>query len=68
MDEHFWKEVELARKMTPDERVREGFRLFEQGCDYIVRSIEANFPEMHPNEVRRVRDRVIRQCKFWGVL
>lgn len=60
MDENFWREVERARRMTPDERIREGFRLFEQGRDYIVRSIESTFPDMPPDEVQRVRDRVIR--------
>jgi hypothetical protein len=68
MDEHFRKEVARARQMTPNERIREGFELFEQGCDYIVSSVEATFPEMRAKEVRRIRDRVIRQCKFWGIL
>lgn len=54
--------------MTPDERVREGFRLFEQGRDYIVHSLEQTFPEMPLEEVQRIRDRVIRQCKRWEIL
>ena len=68
MDEAWHREVERARRMTPDERMREGFRLFEQGRDYIDHSIEATFPEMPADEVRRIRARVIRQCKYWGVL
>ena len=68
MDEAWHREVERARRMTPDERMREGFRLFEQGRDYIDRSIESTFPEMPADEVLRIRARVIRQCKRWGIL
>jgi hypothetical protein len=66
--DEFLAAVERARQMTPDERIREGFRLFEQGRDYIAWSIESTFPEMTPDDVHRIRDRVIRQCKMWGIL
>lgn len=68
MDESTREQIERARRMTPDERVRECFRLFEQGRDYIVRSLEQTFPEMTLDEVQRIRDRVIRQCKRWEIL
>lgn len=68
MDESFYQEVERARNMTPDERMREGFRLFEQGRDYIVHSLEQTFPEMTLEDVQCIRDRVIRQCKRWEIL
>lgn len=68
MDESTREQIERARRMTPDERVREGFRLFEQGRDYIVHSLEQTFPEMPLEEVQRIRDRVIRQCKRWEIL
>lgn len=68
MDESTREQIERARLMTPDERVRECFRLFEQGRDYIVRSLEQTFPEMTLEEVHRIRDRVIRQCKRWEIL
>jgi hypothetical protein len=68
MDESTRQQIERARRMTPDERFREGFALFEQGRDYIVHSIEATFPDMPSDDVQRVRDRVIRQCKYWGIL
>lgn len=62
------KEIECATGTTVDERLREGFRLFEQGRDYIVGSLEQTFPEMSLEDVERIRDRVIRQCKMWGIL
>lgn len=68
MDESSHQEIERARNMTPDERMREGFRLFEQGRDYVVRSLEQAFPEITLEEVQRIRDRVIRQCKRWEIL
>lgn len=67
VDANFWREVERARKMTPDERIREGFRLFEQGRNYIVNSIQTTFPEATPEEVQRIRDIVLRSVHRWGI-
>jgi hypothetical protein len=67
MDERFWQQVERARRMTPDERLREGFALFEQGRDYIVNSIRTTFPDATEEDVRRIRDIVLRNCKLWGI-
>jgi hypothetical protein len=68
MDERFRAAVERARLMTPDDRLREGFRLYEQGHDYIVSSIRTTFPEASDEEVFRIRDIVLRRCKDWGIL
>ncbi len=68
MDESTRDQIERTRRKMPDERVREGFRLFEQGRDYIVRSLEQTFPEMPLEELQRIRNRVIRQCKRWEIL
>jgi hypothetical protein len=50
MDAIFWEEIERARRMTPAERIREGFRLFEQGRDYIVGSLEETFRRCLPKK------------------
>jgi hypothetical protein len=68
MDQSTREQIERARRMTSDERIREGFRLFEQGRGYIMRSIVATFPEMPADDVKRIRDRIIRQCKMWGIM
>jgi hypothetical protein len=68
MGDDWRNEIERARSMTPDERVREGLRLFEQGPEYIVRSIETTFPEMPAKDAQRIRDQIIRRCKFWGIV
>lgn len=67
MNDDFWKETELATGMTIDERLREGFRLFEQGHDYIVRSIQETFPEATEEDVQRIRDIVLRRARIWGI-
>jgi hypothetical protein len=67
MDERFWQQIERARKMTPEERIREGFALFEQGRDYIVSCIRTTFPDATEEDVRRIRDIGIRRCKLWGI-
>ncbi len=66
MDE-ILRAAKLATGMTADERLREGFRLFEQGRDYIVHSIQATFPDATPQEVQRIRDIVLRRVKAWGI-
>jgi hypothetical protein len=68
MDAEWHKAIERARLMTPDERLREGFRLAEQGREYIVNSIRHIFPDASEEDVRRIRDIVIRRVKAWGIL
>jgi hypothetical protein len=67
MDESFWREVERARRMTPDERVSEGFALFEQGRNYITDRIRQTFPDATPDEVDYIRRRVLKRAKEMGV-
>jgi hypothetical protein len=68
MDAEWHRAIERARLMTPDERLREGFRLAEQGREYIVKSIRQTFPDASDEEVWRIRDIVIRRVKAWGIL
>ena len=68
MDESFWQQVERAKEMTPDERIREGFRLFEQGRDYITTRIRSHFPDASEEEVRDIRQLVLRRADEWGVI
>jgi hypothetical protein len=53
--------------MTPDERVREGFALFEQGRDYIIRRIRETFPDATPEEVDIILRRILKRAKELGV-
>ena len=67
MDERFLHDIERARRMTPEERILEGFRLFEQGQAYIMNSIRSTFPEATDEDVLRICRIVIRRCKIWGI-
>jgi hypothetical protein len=67
MDDAIWKETERATGMTIDERLREGFRLFEQGRNYIVNTVGETFPDATPEEVERIRDIVLRSVRRWGI-
>lgn len=62
------KAAECATGMTADERIREGFRLFEHGRDYIVNSIRETFPDATNEEVERIRDIVLRRTRQWEII
>ena len=67
MDDSFRQQIERARRMTPDERVREGFALFEQGRDYIIRRIQESFPDATEDDLDRILRFVLKRCKWWGI-
>ena len=55
MDDSFWQQVERARKMTGDERVREGLALFDRAVRIMTDGIRHQFPDAAEEEVRRIR-------------
>lgn len=55
MDESFWQQVKRARGMTGDERVREGFALFDRALQLMADGIRHQFPNATPEEVNRIR-------------
>jgi hypothetical protein len=67
MDERWHQEIERARRMTPDERVREGFALFDQGRNYILQCIRESVPEATDADVDRILTFVLKRCKWWGI-
>ena len=48
------EEIEKARRMTPDEKLREGFRLYEEECRQLTDEIRREFPDADDKEVRRM--------------
>jgi hypothetical protein len=67
MDEHWREEIERARRMAAEERINEGFALFEQGMNYITERIQQTFPEATPEVVDYLRRRVLKRAKELGV-
>lgn len=55
MDESFWQQVERARRMTGDERIREGCALFDRALQLMTDGIRHQFPNATPDEVHRIR-------------
>ena len=55
MDGSFRQQVERARKMTGDERVREGLALFDRALKIMADGIHHEFPDASPEQVRRIR-------------
>lgn len=55
MDDSFWRQVERARKMTGDERVREGLALFDRAIRIMTDGIRHQFPGASEEEVRQIR-------------
>jgi hypothetical protein len=66
MDAGFWQQVERARRMTGDERFREGLALFDRALGLMSDGIRHQFPQATPSEIasiRRKRLAISRACE-----
>jgi hypothetical protein len=66
MDSGFWQQVERARRMTGDERFREGLALFDRALRLMSDGIRHQFPQATPAEIaaiRRERLATVRKCE-----
>ena len=68
LEVEFRERVRAARRMSPDERVRAGLKMFDDGCEEIRNQIRANFPDIHGAIVDRLVRHVIRFAERRGVL
>jgi hypothetical protein len=57
MDDSFWRQVNRARKMSPDERFREGLGL----CDRARRLMEAGVRHQFPKATMAEVSQILRQ-------
>jgi len=48
------EEVLRARKMSPEEKILAGPRLFELACQITMDGIRHQYPDANPAEVRRI--------------
>jgi hypothetical protein len=61
MDESFRQQIERARRMTGDERVRESLALWDRSVRIMTDGIRHQFPSASSNVVGRIRrDRLAR--------
>jgi hypothetical protein len=49
-----WEQIELARRMTPGERLRMGLDLFDRSCALMRAGIRHQFPQLDDAGVERV--------------
>jgi hypothetical protein len=54
MDESTRRQIERARRMTPDERFREGLALCDRTFRLMEDGIRHQFPQATPKEVQRI--------------
>jgi len=54
MDDSFRQQVERARRMTPDQRFREGLALCDRAFRLMTDGIRHQFPDATPEEVLRI--------------
>jgi hypothetical protein len=55
MDENFWRQIDRARRMTGEQRFREGLALVDRSLRLMEDGIRHQFPDATPEEVRRIR-------------
>lgn len=67
-DEAFRNRVREALKMSPDERILAGLKMFDDGCQEIRNQIRVSFPDADGAVVDRLVRHVIRFAERRGVL
>ncbi len=68
MEAEFRELIRAARRMSPDERVRAGLKMFDDGCEEIRNQIRASFPDANEAVIDRLVRHVIRFAERRGVL
>lgn len=67
-DERFCEAVRRARQMSPEERILEGVRMFDEACAHIRRSIRSHFSAATDEDVEALARMVIRFADRRGLI
>lgn len=65
MDADFWRDVERAKKMTPQQRVRIGHELFERSIYLMTQGLKMQFPQLSDEEIRLKRREKLGRIHQW---
>jgi len=67
IDRLYFREIEDARRMTPEQKLLAGGDLFDYACEITKAGIRAEHPDADENEVRRIfRERLeLAERKGW---
>ena len=68
LDANYAEQVRAARRMTPDERVLAGLRMFDAGCDAIRLCIREHFPRASDSDVERMLRVILRYAEDHDIL
>jgi hypothetical protein len=63
LSELYRERVLRARRMSPDHKVRLGFEMFEQGCQWMADQVRRHFPEATEEQVRGIVRHVLRRMR-----
>jgi hypothetical protein len=67
-DERFREAVRRARRMSPEERILEGVRMFDEACADIKRMMRGHFSAATDEEVETLARMVIRYADRRGLI
>ena len=65
MDADFWRDVERARRMTPQERVRIGHELFERSIYLMTQGLRMQNPNLTETELSAMRRERLQRIHQW---
>jgi hypothetical protein len=68
VDALYREEIAAARRLTPEEKLLAGRRLFDGACERLRATIRASFPRASDEEVEALLRQVIRAAERLGVL
>ncbi len=68
IDADYVEKVRAARRMTPDERVLAGLRMFDAGCDALRLRIREHFPSAADSDVERMLRVILRYAEDHDIL
>ena len=65
MDADYWRDVQRAMQMTPQERVRIGHELFERAIYLMTQGLKMQHPEQGEDGIRDLRREKLRRIHQW---
>ena len=65
MDADYWRDIERAKQMTPQERVHIGHELFERAIYLMTQGLKMQYPDLSEAELRELRRERLARIQKW---
>lgn len=65
MDADFWRDVERAKRLSPQERVRIGHELFERSIYLMTQGLRMQYPECTEEQLAAMRRERLARIHQW---